>query len=58
MRARVEQARQKAGPLAECLLALLGHRDHEDEGTAVDIEAGAFVVAETVQLWRRSVTRR
>lgn len=55
--ARIEQARTKAGPLTECVLALLGHRDPDDEQTTIDAEAGAFVLAETVQWWRRSMRR-
>lgn len=50
---RIEQARQKAGHLAECLLAFAGFRDAGDEKTAIDAEACAFVLAETVHLVRR-----
>jgi hypothetical protein len=53
--ARIEQARSKAGPLAECLLAAFGYRDPEDEKTAIDVEACAFVLAETVHMIRRRV---
>ena len=56
--ARIEQARNRAAPLTECLLALLGRCDESVEQTAIDAEAGAFVLAESLQLWRRSVTKR
>jgi hypothetical protein len=40
--------------LSTCLLALLT----EDEFTdPVDREAGAFVLAESILLWRKSVTK-
>lgn len=48
-------ARGKAGVLGACLLALL---DPDEFTDPLDREAGAFVLAETIQMWRQSVTKR
>lgn len=58
IQARTDAARLKAGVLGECLLALGGFRDAEDETTAIDAHAAAFVLAESLQMWRRSVKGR
>jgi hypothetical protein len=55
---RVAEARAKAGPLAQCLLALAAPVDESNEQQAIDRQAGAFVLAETIQAWRQSMTKR
>jgi len=40
--------------LGECLIALLAG---DEETDALDREAAAFVLAETILMWRRSVTK-
>ena len=55
--ARIRAARAKAQPLAECLLALAPIQTDQTEQQSIDRQAGAFVLAETIQLWRRSVTK-
>jgi len=40
--------------LGECLIALL---DGGDDAEPLDREAAAFVLAETILMWRRSVTK-
>jgi hypothetical protein len=52
--ARTDAARTSAGVLGACLLALI---DDEDDADIVDRRAAAVVLAETLIMWRRSVTR-
>ena len=55
---RIGEARAKAGALARCFLALVEPTDEQDGRQAIDREAAAFVLAETVQTWRQSMTKR
>lgn len=48
----MREAREAAGPLSACLLAL---RSGED---GVDAQAAAFVLAETLLMWRATVTKK
>jgi len=50
--ARVRRARDYVDVFAECLTAWLVHED------SIDARAGAFMLAESILMWRRSVEKR